>query len=443
MTVDLDHTFVHLVETRDEVRDCRLARARRTDEGDELAGTRLKRHMRERGSALLVGKGHVLDSDAPFDFGQRNSAFLVMNRLFHVDHIKDAIGRRHRTLHGAVDAADALDWVREVHGIGQKGYERARRNLALHDLVTADPQDDCDGDRREELNGRRQQARQLHVLHLGLEIQLVLSAETLDLVALAHEGLDDAHRRDAFLQQRVDVGKPFLNDRARLLELSSKDLHRLSDERHGDERDQRELPVEIEHEHDGTDEDRGLRHEFDELVDERVLQRLHVVRHVAHDLPCLMAVEVGERHALELLEERLADVDDDTLSDKGNEVTLPIIEHAAEEEDDDDAARDEVEHRHVALHEHLVDHVLDDPRHIEVRPCRQHDARDSGGELLHIGADVFHQTDVVLHASLSFSLPAAAASTCAATRTEAPGGPSCSTATLSRAMTESRCGSPL
>ena len=170
VTVDLDHAFVHLVETRDEIRDRRLARARRADEGDELSGARLKRHMRECGSALLVGKGHVLDGDAPFNFGQRNGPFLVMNRLFHVDHVKDAIGRRHRTLHGAVDAADALDRVREIHGIRQKRNESARRQITLHDLVAADPQDKGDRDRREELHGRCQEARELHVLHLGLEI---------------------------------------------------------------------------------------------------------------------------------------------------------------------------------------------------------------------------------------------------------------------------------
>ena len=262
-------------------------------------------------------------------------------------------------------------------------------------------------------------------------------------MAFSHEGLDDAHGRDAFLQQRVDVGKPFLDDDARLLELFAENIHRLSDERHGDERDQRKLPVEIEHEHDGADKHGAFRHKLDELVHESILQCLHIVCHVAHDLPRLMAVEVGERHALELLEERLADVDDDALPDEGHEVTLPVIEYAAEEEDDDDADRDEVEHRHIALHEHLVDHVLDDPRHIKVRCCRKHDADDGKRQMLHIGPYVVHQTDVVLHASLSFPLPAAAASTCAATRTEAPGGPSCSTATLRRAMTESRCGSPL
>ena len=226
--------------------------------------------------------------------------------------------------------------------------------------------------------------------------------EAPDLVALAHEGLDDAHRRDVLLQERVDVGEPFLDDGARLLELPAEDLHRLSDERHGEQRDQREFPVEVEHENDRADEDGGLRHELDELVDERVLQRLHIVRHIAHDRACLLAIEIGERHALELLEERFADVDDDALPDEGDEIALPVVEYAAKEEDDDDADGDEVQHRHVAVHEHLVDHVLDDPRHIEIRPGREHDAHDGDPQLLHIGAYVLQQTGVVLHASLSF-----------------------------------------
>ena len=42
VAIDLDHTFVHLVETRYEIRDRRLARARRADEGHELSRARLK-----------------------------------------------------------------------------------------------------------------------------------------------------------------------------------------------------------------------------------------------------------------------------------------------------------------------------------------------------------------------------------------------------------------
>ena len=376
------------------------------------------------------------------DIRQSDCIFLVVNRLLHIEHIKDAVGARHGLLHHAVKAADALDGIRQVDGIRQEGDERARRHFPVDDFIAANPEDERDRNRREKFHRRRQQARYLHILHFSAKIQLVLVMEPSNLMLLAHKGLDDADRRDALLQERIDIGKTLLYDRARLLELLAEDVHRLSHERHSDQRDQREFPIEIEHQDDGTDENRSFRHKFDELVDQGALQSLHIIRRIAHDLARLHFIEIGQWHALELPEKRLAQINDNALPDIRNKIALPIIEDAAEEKDDDDAAGDEVQHAELALRQHLVDHILDDPRHIEVRRRRHDDAEDGHDETLQIGLDIFQQTNIVLHASLPFLCPPAAASTCAATRTAAPGGPSCSTETLRRAMTDARCASP-
>ena len=299
----------------------------------------------------------------------------------------------------AVDAREALDGICEVDSIGEECDERARRDVPVHDLVAAEPDDEGDGDCREEFHRRRKHARLLDVLHHRVEIALIAVHETVDLVVLAHEGFHHARCGEALLQESRDLGKALLDDVARLLDLAPEDLHRLPDHRNDDEGQERELPVEIEHEGKRTDEDAPLRHHVDEVVHECRLDRAHVVRDIAHNLARLVAVIVRERHALELAEHDLADVDDDLLPDVGDEVGLPKIKNPAQEKDDDDADADGVQKSHVLVGKHVVDHVLDDPRDVEVRRRGEDDAHDRESEFLHVRAHIGKQSCVILHSS--------------------------------------------
>ena len=389
-----------LVEARDQVGDRRLAGAARPDKGDHLAGFHFEADVGECRHALLVLERDVVEDDVPLDLRQFLGVRLVRDRLLEVDDGEDAVDGGHRALQVAVDAREALDRVCEVDSVRQEGDECTGRHLAVDDLVAAEPDDDRDRDGREELDGRRQEARELNVLHRRLEVELILAAEALDLVVLAHERLDDADGRDALLQERGDVGHALLDDRAVALDLAPEDLHGLADERDDDECQDGELPVEHDHHDERADEDGSLRDHLDELVDESRLDGRHIVRDVAHDLACLMAVEVGHRHALELAEHDLAHIDDDLLADERDEVRLPVEEDAAQEEDDDDADADDVEHHHVLLGQHLIDHVLDDPGQVEVGRRRHDDAEDSQYELLDIWPHVLEQPLVILHVIL-------------------------------------------
>ena len=378
-------------------------------------------------------------------FRQRDGIRLVLDRLRQVEHHEDAVDGRHRALERAIDAGQALDRICEVDGIRQERDERTCRHDAVDDLVAAEPDDERHGKCGQKLDRRRQQTRQADVLHGRLEIQLVLLAETVDFIPLAHERFHDADGRDAFLQERCNIRHALLDQCAVALELAAENLHRLPDERDDDERQQRQLPVEHDHHDDGADENRALRHHLDEVRDERRLDGRDIVRDEAHRLARLMLVKIRHRHALELAEHRLAHVDDDFLSNIRDEIALPVVEDAAEQEHDDDADCDEVQHHHVLVHEHLVDHVLDDPGQVQIRRRRHDNAENGEAEAFEIRLDVREKPLVILHERL---LPffvrwrRAAARIFSATRPEAPGGPRRRQASRSLPQTQARCSSP-
>ena len=140
--------------------------------------------------------------------------------------------------------------------------------------------------------------------------------EAVDLIVFSPKGLHHADGGDALLHGRGNVRQAFLNHGAGGFELTAEYLHRLSDQWHRDERQKAELPIQEEHHDERTDEDRTLRHQLDEPIHQRILQRRHIIRDVAHDLPRLMAVEIGEGEPLKLLKEDVPHVYDNTLPDK-------------------------------------------------------------------------------------------------------------------------------
>ena len=169
--------------------------------------------MLQRRDAFFIFERNVVENDMPLRVRQHLRALAIMDRLLEIEHVKHAVDSRHGALERAVDAREALHRVREVHGVRQERDERAGRHDAVHDLVAAEPYNKCNGQRREELDRRRQEARQADVLHGRLEIQRVLPVEAADLIAFAHERLHDADGRNAFLQQRCDVRRALLDQR--------------------------------------------------------------------------------------------------------------------------------------------------------------------------------------------------------------------------------------
>ena len=83
----------------------------------------------------------------------------------------------------------------------------------------------------------------------------------------------------------------------------------------------------------------------------------HVVVKARHDLARLGVGEKAQRHALQVIVHRLAQVADDALADAGAEVALRHADQPADDGDADHAQGQQVQPRHIPVRQHVVDQV--------------------------------------------------------------------------------------
>ena len=110
-----------------------------------------------------------------------------------------------------------------------------------------------------------------------------------------------------------------------------------------------------------------------------------------------MPVKIRHGQALELLEHDLADIDDHALANVGYQIGLAIVENASDEEGYDNACRNDIQHEHILFRQHLVHHVLDDPRQVKIGSCRHDDAENSQDKTPCIRPHILQQPLVILH----------------------------------------------
>ena len=80
--------------------------------------------------------------------------------------------------------------------------------------------------------------------------------------------------------------------------------------------------------------------------------------------------------------QRISKILDDSLPDVSHKIAVPKGGDRADEEGHKDRHDDEVEHGKVLVIQHLIDDILDDPRHDQVRPrYEQHEEHGNKKQL--------------------------------------------------------------
>src|SRR6185437_5149631 len=107
--INRDAAAAHVIEPRNEIRGCRLPRARVADECRELSGRHLERDVTERGRVLDVAERHMLEREVaawPFECYR---ARFVRDLLVQVEVIEQPLEQRERTEHRDVRVRELRD----------------------------------------------------------------------------------------------------------------------------------------------------------------------------------------------------------------------------------------------------------------------------------------------------------------------------------------------
>ena len=374
MAINGNSAAVHIVKPRNQVGNSGLAAAAWPHQGNHLPRLRLEGNVLQGRLSFLVGEGDVLELHLSLDRGQRLCPWHISNLLVQIHDLKYAISCRHSLLDGSIDTGKPLHRVGQVHRIGQERHQLTGGNHLVDHLVAAEPDDKGNGNSRQKLHRRRQQAAELHILHGSLEIPPVLLLKPPDFVCFTDKGLHHPDGGDAFLQKGGNLCRPLLNHRAGTLQLAAKNLHGKAHQWDGHQSQETQLPVQVNHHAQGAYQDGALRHQLNEIVHNGALHGRHIIGDVAHNRAGLLPVIVGQRHLLEFPEQHAAHIDDDPLPHIGHQIALPVVEHATGEHDHQNACRNQVQHQHILGHEHIVNHVLDNPRQVKIGTGRHNNA---------------------------------------------------------------------
>ena len=318
--VDADAALI-LVETRQQVDQRRLAAAGRADQRHRLPRLDAEGDAVEHGHVLGVGKAHVVEDDLALDAAVGPERAHVQRLAVDADDLRHAVERHqgHRHLHD--EAADVADGPHDPRQHAHVGQERADGDRAVdghrraHGVADDQLHADDNVGRRPVDGVEQQQPPPADVA------PAVGHLELLALVLLPGKGAHHAHAAQVLLQRRREFRFLFLEDLVALADLAEEVDRDAHNQRHNDNRDERQPDVERQQGGEVDNEEHDDAAEADRLFTEEAPQRVHVRCRALDQVAGWRLVMVGERQALHVIVEVVAQTADDALRGLGRPTT--------------------------------------------------------------------------------------------------------------------------
>ena len=310
-------------------------------DGHDLPRLDLQLDVLQDGPRRVVGEGDALVADVPAQRRRRLRVGPHGDGRALVEHLQQALHAHHHLGELRPQARERVQRPLDVAHVLDEDDERAGAQRAGRDAVGAVADHGREPDRADHAHRPRVARLQpgdgdARVHHLA---RLLL--EALQRRALAAERLDDPDGGDRLLREGGHV--PLLRADALLLVADPAAVvgRRDGDERAPDDGDQREAPVDPQHDPEHAPELEDAREAVDQqLVRDQLLHLGHVVRHPCDEVARALAVVEGERQPLDVAEQRAPQAEGDAEARRGEVVLLDVAEQPGEHGDRDHRAGD-------------------------------------------------------------------------------------------------------
>ncbi len=315
-----------------------------------------------------------------------------------VDQREDALRRGDPALDHGIHVGQRLQLIEQMQQCGHVGDEVARAILPAGALADRDPQDHADRDRDDDLVDRRSQRGGGGLLRHRQTQPIRRVAQPPALVLLAAEHLDDAVRADRLFQRVRERAGAFLDEHAHPLQAPADLLQRVADQRKRGERDQRELPVDVEQVRQHERDRQRVADAHRDGVGRRRRDLLRVERDLGEQEAGRGRVVVGRRQAQQVVGGLAAQVEHHARTDPREPVVARVGADAAQQEHADERER-QPPGRFGADRADVVEQRLDDAQHHHVGRRDDQHADDREREHPPVGADVTEDPAKVIQGS--------------------------------------------
>ena len=336
--VDSDLACIDVIKTHQQVHQRGLARAGRTHNRDLLAGLDLERQVRDQLLVGIVREAHILELDAAQRLGGVDGLRVigVGDLVIGFQHFEDALCRSRRGLQLDHQAGQFAHRLVELLGVLDESLDRTQSHGSPgHRQAAHQGDQDIDQVRHESRTGHHD-ARQ----HLGLErsaVKLfVFLGEGLGKRLLLAVNLDQGMPRERLLDAGVESTHLLPLGVIGLLRAEAHQAENDAHQRQGNQHNQGQLPRDRKHhrqdpdhgQHRGQHPGQGLLEHGGDVID--------VVGDARNQVAALDVVKVGQRQAVDLFLDALAQTEHGAHHDDVHGVALGPAEHR----------RTQVQHHH-------------------------------------------------------------------------------------------------
>ena len=267
-TADRDSSLIVIVVTQKQVDQCRLTRSRRTYYTDDVAGLDGEVDILENLLCAVEREVYVLEFNSSANISVAVALTEVVLGLC-VEDIHNSLNRRHRVLHRVGKVCKEVDRLVEHSRVGDKGNEQTDRDRtyavclnSIDDEVAAHSPDYNASKAHKAVYDSGIGVEYLTRLAVDLSPFLDRRFKSLGRLLLVCKGLYNADTGDGIGKHRGNCRRASPDTAVEGRDLLSKYSRADNYERHGNEREERELPVKAKHYYDDTDQLEELYHDF-------------------------------------------------------------------------------------------------------------------------------------------------------------------------------------
>ncbi len=356
--VDHHPAFLNVIETRYEVNQRGFAPAAHSHKGDQLAGPDFQvDSLQDRG--IFVCECNVPKFDFSRNPGQGNGVFPVADFRHRAHDIEHPLGPGDALLDRIIHVREPFYRLIKQQERREEGEKRPRSGCAVDDLVPAVEDDRRDPESAEELHQRARDGPDGNRLHEQFKQALVFERESVVLVPLHAERLDDPVSRYSLVEERDQAAHRHLGVRRNTPHFSPElrdGINRQGEYDHGDEG---EFPVPVKDDENKADQGEGIFQQAGDRFGYRALDQAYVARDPGDKRSGRVFCKKGKGLVLDMTVKIEAQIGNDALADVAHQDGLAVICRPFQKINNDDGNGHPCEGIRIAVQEDLIQGRLD------------------------------------------------------------------------------------
>ena len=357
--IDQQAAAADIVKSRHQIGQRGLASASRSHQRHHRASRDAQVDIAQHRLAIAIAELHLLEVDASLDRRHLPGIGFVADSRLGMQQVDDALAAGHGCLHGGIELAQLLHGQKEAIDISQKGDDRAQGQAALHYAQPAKEQHDRCCRHAQKFDCRQENERQRHGFNVRIAVGLVDLVELLGGDVFVGKSLDDADAAEVLGQIADHVGVACASLAEGAFCPPREQGSRQHDQRNDGESDQRQLPIQRQHDQHDARQQQAIARQRDQPLRKQLIDDADIADDARYRHADDVLVVVSQWQVLDVPKERRPQIGQDALADPAEQIALRHGSRVQADEGAQHQQRHFVQRGVIAISDWTIDSELD------------------------------------------------------------------------------------